>query len=74
MKAGRQVQKGMFQITANRQGAMGGNKPEYPNGQKYLNETMKADQERISEQAKVRAMAKRPMKRGKISKGKGRRG
>jgi len=53
---------------------MGGNKPEYPNGQKYRNEAIKADQERISELAKVREMAKRPLKRGKISKGKGRRG
>ena len=53
---------------------MGGNKPEYPNGQKYPTEAIKAERERISEQAKVRDMAKRPLKRGKISKGKGRRG
>lgn len=51
-----------------------GHKPEYPNGQKYPTESLKAERETIAERAKVRNMERRPLKRGKISKGKGRRG
>ena len=48
-------------------------KPEYPDGTKYPTEALTAERERTSEQAKVRDMARRPMKKGKLTKGSRRR-
>lgn len=48
-------------------------KPEYPTGEKFPTEALKSKKEQSAEQAKVRDMAKRSMKKGKLTKGNRRR-
>lgn len=55
-----------------RQGMMP-RKPEYPTGEKFPTEALKSQKEQSAEQAKVRDMAKRSMKKGKLTKGNRRR-
>jgi len=49
------------------------NKPEYPTGKKFPTEAIKAERETTSEKAKVRDLDRRPMKKGKLTKGNRRR-
>lgn len=49
------------------------NKPKQPNDKKFPAETGKAEREQSAEQAKVRDLARRPMKKGKLTKGSRRR-
>jgi hypothetical protein len=49
------------------------NKQKELNAKKYPTEALKAEREQSSEQAKVRDMARRPMKKGKLTKGSRRR-
>jgi hypothetical protein len=55
-----------------RQGAMP-NKQKQLNAKKHPTEAVKAEREQSSEHAKVRDMARRPMKKGKLTKGSRRR-
>jgi hypothetical protein len=47
--------------------------PPQPNAEKYPAEPGKAEREQAAEQAKVRDMVRRPMKKGKLTKGSRRR-
>lgn len=47
--------------------------PKHPNAEKYPTQALKAEREQSAEQAKVRDMARRPMKKGKLTKGSRRR-
>jgi hypothetical protein len=49
---------------------MGGRKPEYPNGEKKPKSAIKTDLDRVSELTKLRDLARRPMQKGIISRGK----
>jgi hypothetical protein len=49
------------------------NKPKHPHAEQYPTEAIKAEREQSAEQAKVRDIARRPMKKGKLTKGSRRR-
>jgi hypothetical protein len=49
------------------------NKPKHQHPDQYPTETVKAEREQSAEQAKVRDIARRPMKKGKQTKGSRRR-
>lgn len=49
------------------------NKPKDSSAAQYPEQALKGEQEQSAEQAKVRDMARRPMKKGKLTKGKRRR-
>lgn len=49
------------------------NKPKTPNEAKYPTQALKTEREQSAEQAKVHDMARRPMKKGKLTKGSRRR-
>jgi hypothetical protein len=49
-------------------------KPKHEKTEQYPTEALKLEREQSAERSKVRDMARRPMKRGKLTKGKRRRG
>ena len=48
-------------------------KPKHPHAEQFPTEAIKAEREQSAEQAKVRDIARRPMKKGKLTKGNRRR-
>jgi len=69
MKARPRVQKYLL-VDYERQDAMGGRKPEYPNGDKKSKSATKTDVDRASELTKLRDLARRPMQKGIVIRGK----
>lgn len=62
----------LIRANRERQGKMP-NKPKHPHAEQYPTEAIKAEREQSAEQAKVRDIARRPMKKGKLTKGNRRR-